>query len=780
MISGAPRWPRAPWTVRSVPSALVGALIVGVLSSGKPAWVTALVVSGACVAGVVGARSGRPARSGALLLAALLVVSGQIWGGARQSANHGQSVTNTTTVEGRVVVDRPPERTKRGGWQAVLRAEGLPGAVRGLRILGDLPAAAGAALRGGERLLVRGRLSPPAGRNAPGWWRAHLDRIGIGARLSVGEFRVVGRRGGLVGARDQWRATVRQAAGAGLRGDERALVRGITIGAVDELSEESASALRAAGLWHLVAVSGQNVAIVGLAVMWLTRRLGSSRRAAIGVAIAAICLYCLACSGGASVTRAGVMGVVAMVALARGSGSVGWHSLLVGLAALLCWNPSAIGDPGLQLSFAAVVGLMGLSPITCWYLRGWAPGWLAELLGISIAAGLCTAPVLAWHFGQLSLVGLALNLLAVPLSAPILVLGLLGVAVSPVSTVLAEALAALAGLGAQLMIWVAGVGASLPGATATVSRAWVGPLVALAALPVVVAWCLARPPRPVRRQSGRRTAPIAAATILVTLVLTWPRHRSTPWPVAPTIRVLEVGQGDAILIQDPSGAAALVDSGPAGDQPAAVAALARFGVHHLDALVLTHGQADHAGGASAVLRAMGVEMLLVPPLPGPSLSVDAATAAARRGTTQVLRPLAGTSVALGAWSLSILSPVNAPRAGTDPNDGAVVMLAEANGRRALLTADAESNVLGRLALPRIDVLKVSHHGSRDDGLERLLGRIDPSVSVVSVGPNSYGHPDPQTVEALRDTGSVFRTDQSGDVTVTFVPDGTVVSTARGT
>ena len=108
------------------------------------------------------------------------------------------------------------------------------------------------------------------------------------------------------------------------------------------------------------------------------------------------------------------------------------------------------------------------------------------------------------------------------------------------------------------------------------------------------------------------------------------------------------------------------------------------------------------------------------------------------------------------------------------------MLAEANGRRALLTADAESNVLGRLALPRIDVLKVSHHGSRDDGLERLLGRIDPSVSVVSVGPNSYGHPDPQTVEALRETGSVFRTDQSGDVTVTFVPDGTVVSTARGT
>ena len=483
---GSPRgWPRAPLSVRIGPSALVGALVFGVLSSSAPVWVSVAVAT--IGLGVVARfRHVRVSRSGAILLALLLFCAGQVWGSARQSATHGPEVSGRRAVEGRVTVDRPPELTARGGRQAVLVADALPGAVHGLRILGDLPIRDGSSLHGGERLVVRGRLSPPAGRNAPGWWRAHLRRNGIGARLAVSELRVVGRRGGLAGGRDRWRAAVRDAAGAGLDGDQRALVRGITIGAVDELSKESADGLRKAGLWHLVAVSGQNVAIVGLSMMSLFGRLRVSRRVAIGLAVCGIVLYCVACSGGASVTRAGVMGVIAMMALARGSGTVGWHSLLVGLAALLCLNPSAIGDPGLQLSFAAVVGLMGLSPITCWYLRGWMPGPLADLLGVSIAAGLCTAPVLAWHFGQLSLVGLVLNLIAVPLSAPILICGLLGVLASPLSGTLAESLNALGGLGASLMIWLARVGAALPGASASVSMGWVVPLVALAAAPVEI------------------------------------------------------------------------------------------------------------------------------------------------------------------------------------------------------------------------------------------------------------------------------------------------------
>jgi competence protein ComEC len=210
----------------------------------------------------------------------------------------------------------------------------------------------------------------------------------------------------------------------------------------------------------------------------------------------------------------------------------------------------------------------------------------------------------------------------------------------------------------------------------------------------------------------------------------------------------------------------LVDTGP--PDGGIVARLRRAGVDRLDLLVVTHAQADHDGGASAVLAAMPVGMVLdgrdgvVEPL-GARMAAEA-----RRRAVALVAPDAGQTLRAGAIELRILSPAREPpeaHAGADPNQRAIVAEARVGAFRMLLAADAESEVLSTLDLGRADVLKVPHHGSADPGLGTLLERVRPRVAAIQVGAhNAYGHPVPATVRALQAAGAtVYRTDRDGSV-----------------
>lgn len=230
------------------------------------------------------------------------------------------------------------------------------------------------------------------------------------------------------------------------------------------------------------------------------------------------------------------------------------------------------------------------------------------------------------------------------------------------------------------------------------------------------------------------------------------------------VTALDVGQGDATLLQA-EGHAVLVDAGPAGS--ALLPELHRAGVRALDLLVVTHGAADHVGGAPALLRTLPVGAVL-DGRDGDRSPVSAALDPPlhARGVARLL-PIAGEELRTGPLGLRVLwPPPGRPPPGTDPNDRAVVAEATAFGRRVLLTADAESPVLAELPLERVDVLKVGHHGSADRGLPALLERLDPRVALVEVGRgNPYGHPAPATLAALRGVPALRRTDRDGTVTV---------------
>ena len=769
-MGGPPRWPRARASLRAAPLALPGGLCAGLAVSNlwaPPAPVGALLVALAGAAALWAIACWHAA----VALASLVVVGlwgGWAWGGARLAATAPPPLDLPAEVRGTVAVDGPPVRTERGTWRARAVGERLRSVdggpiAPGTRILLEL--APEARPQPGRVLRVRGRLRSAAGPEAPRWWRRYLARQAIAASMRPDAARPEGWRTGASGLRERWRAWAGRNVGAGLSGDRRAVVRGMALGGGAELSQEAADTFRVAGIWHLLAVSGQNVTVVAVAVLAALVALGLRRRAAVLGAGGALVAYCLACDGGASVGRAGIAGGLGLLAELRSAGRDRWHLLLVGLAVLLAAQPRSLGDPGLQLSFAAVAGLFVLAPPLTDLLEGWVPRRLAGLMALAAAAGIATAPVVVAHFERLSLAGLAVNVLAVPLAAPIVVIALAGLAAGAVLPAAGVGLAGLTGLGAEALLVAARAVVAVPGASVALPASSAPALAAGAAALAAVLhleWA-----RRLARRLAPALVPAGAALVACALVVLRPGPPEA-WPAVPELRLLDVGRGQAVLLREPGGRAMLIDGGPPGGGGAPVIqALRRAGVRHLDAVAITHPALDHVGGLPEVFEEVAVERLLVPPLPhgAPHRPTLRAVGLARRLGVRVEGVRAGDRLRLGVWRLRVLWPERRLASGIDPNRGSLVIQATAGRMDALLAGDAESPTLGALPLRPVDVLVVGHQGSADPGLAALLAALRPAAGLIAVGAgNRYGHPAPSTLEELgRARVAVRRTDRHGDL-----------------
>jgi competence protein ComEC len=342
--------------------------------------------------------------------------------------------------------------------------------------------------------------------------------------------------------------------------------------------------------------------------------------------------------------------------------------------------------------------------------------------------------------------------------APLLGLGLACTAVAPVFPQLAEGLAWLNGWLAAYVAAVARLVGGLPGAQAT-SLTVVGGLAALGLVLVTL-------PR-LQQPRVARTAALSLLTLATgaALWVLWPRAGSLPPPTGLRITALDVGQGDSILVQVPEGSV-LIDQGP--PEANVAGQLRRLGVRRLAAVVLTHPERDHVGGAARVLARVRVGEILDPGIPTASPFERDALAVARREHVPVELVQAGRSFRLGRLTLRVLWPRQPVPPGDDPNNWATVIHARYGEVDALLTADAESNVTLPLHPPQAEILKVAHHGSADDGLEQLLRAVRPRVALISVGAgNDYGHPTASTLARLESRSGLdlYRTDQDGAITV---------------
>jgi competence protein ComEC len=587
--------------------------------------------------------------------------------------------------------------------------------------------------------------------------RTFLRRRGVHVILRARGFRVVGSRGGVGGFADRLRrALVRSL--AGLTGERRAVLTGVVLGEDDGLNDNLRDAFRKSGLYHLLAVSGQNVALLagGIVIFgWLVRL---PRLAIELTTVGAIGAYVLAVGWQPSVVRAGVAGGLASVAWLTARERDPWWLLLAGAIVLLAWNPYSVLEPGFQLSFAAVTAIFTGAPWVVRRLEGYpVPKWLAICIAVSTVCGVATAPILWVHFGAVPVYSVLANALAVPVVGLLLGLALVAGLLAPVLPSAAFALAWIDGWLAAYLVACARIVARLPFAQLTSGPA----LLALAGA-AALAWIVRR----LRAPRGLR-ALVLLGIASVALVAWTSRAGLDPPPPPDGLRVtfLDVGQGDGTLLEAP-GVRLLVDQGPPEARTADQ--LRRLGIRSLTALVLTHPQRDHVGGAAEVLRKLRVGFVLDPRLPTTGPEERAAIAEARDRHIPIVAARAGRAFRLGPLRVSVLWPDGPGFPGEDPNQRAIVLVVTYGRVDVLLTADAESDVTLPLNPPPVEVMKVAHHGSADDGLEELLDRTHPEVAVISVGlGNDYGHPTPSTVHALEaaDGLRLYRTDLDGRVIV---------------
>jgi competence protein ComEC len=598
---------------------------------------------------------------------------------------------------------------------------------------------------------------PPRPADAPRDFdeRAYLRRQGVHVVLRANSYRVIGRRAGLGGLADAIRRSVSHAIGLGATGERRAVIAGVALGEDEGLEPALRDDFRASGLYHLLAVSGQNVAYVIFGTLVAAWALGIPRWVGHLAALASVGAYVLAVGWQPSVVRAAVAGSLASLAWLVSRAADRWYFLLVGAALLLAHNPYSALEPGFQLSFAAVAAIFVLVPWLGRRLEGYPiPRRLADVIALSGACGFVTAPILWLHFGAVPVFSIVANALAAPVVAPLLGLALVSAPLAAVAPEAAVILGWINGWLAAYLAWCAWLVGNLPHAQVTSGAAIVALAVGLALLAAV-------------RLPKRRRRTVAAAAVLALAVLGWRvgSDDARPPPKGLRLTFLDVGQGDATLIEVPEGAV-LVDQGP----PEAKVAekLRSRGIRRLALLVLTHPSRDNIGGAADVARELAVDTVLDPALVHENPFGQPAIAAARRRGARVSVTRAGQVYRLGRLTLRVLWPDGAGTPSADPNEHATVLLLSYGELDALLPADAESNVTLPLRPPPVEVAKVAHHGSADEGLPDLLALLRPRVAIVSVGRrNDYGHPAPSTLAALADLGSlsVFRTDRHGDVVV---------------
>jgi competence protein ComEC len=333
----------------------------------------------------------------------------------------------------------------------------------------------------GARLELRGRLRLPRpaahGFDERKWLRRHGVHVVIEAR----DWRVVGRRGGVGGYADRVRGWLGGSIAPGLGGERRAVLEGIVLGEDEGLSDRLRTSFRSSGLYHLLAVSGQNVIFIAAGVLALAWLLGVPRWLGELGALAGIASYVLAVGAQPSVIRAGIAGALGSMAWLSARQRDRWHFLLVGALVLLAWNPYNLLDAGFQLSFAAVAAIFVAVPRIERTFEGYpVPRVLAEVVAVSLACGVATAPILWFQFGRIPIYSVPANALAAPVVAPLLGLGFVTAAVASLSPAAAGALAWANGCLAAYLAGCARFVGGLPGATVS-SGPGLAALVALAA-----------------------------------------------------------------------------------------------------------------------------------------------------------------------------------------------------------------------------------------------------------------------------------------------------------
>lgn len=528
-------------------------------------------------------------------------------------------------------------------------------------------------------------------------------------------------------------------------------------------------AMQETGLAHLFAVSGLHCAfLVTLLALLISRR----QRLLCAVTIPLLLFYMVMVGMSPSVVRACIMQIFLLIAPLFRRGSDPLTSLAAALLVILLCNPFAAASVSLQLSFSATLGMVLLSPRLYKLLTGWYKGkcrplrtalcFVAANLSATLSAVVFTAPLTAWYFRIFVLVAPLSSLLAVPAAGWSFMAAFVTVLLGFVWLPLASLLGWISWVLVRYILWIANGMMSWRYHAVYFTNPYL--IYWLLFLYAAFIGCAATP-------DGKRKYLLASALSVLTLTAAiWVNRQDYQYGVL-TALTLDVGQGESVILTS-DGETALVDCGSSNSykDPGGLAAdtLHSMGVRELSAVVVTHYHADHTNGLYEVLRRIPVQTIYLPDIEDEYGVRERLVSLAKEKGAQVTYVTKETTDTLGDTVLTIYPPV---QSGGDLNELGLTALASAGDFDLLITGDmsgsTEKKLVETYALPDIEVLVVSHHGSRYSSNIRFLKAVMPEAAVISVGDNNYGHPSEETLQRLLAVGAdIWRTDQQGTIRIT--------------
>ncbi|MBQ9968040.1 MAG: DNA internalization-related competence protein ComEC/Rec2 [Oscillospiraceae bacterium] len=535
------------------------------------------------------------------------------------------------------------------------------------------------------------------------------------------------------------------------KGQTRALVKALLTGDRSDLSYKIYNALSVAGLSHAVAVSGMHVSIL---VGMLALLFGKSSRLTAVLGIPIIVSFALMTGASPSVCRAAVMQILLLLAPLVRRERDDITSLAAAAFVLLAQDPWCIASVSFQLSFAAVAGLMLFSSTIqkklLLLLKGpkWIRRFVASGVAATLSATLITLPLTMFYFGMVSIVGLPVNLLTLWAVELVFVWGLISCLIGSLGTCVAFAVDILSRYILQIAVLVS----KRPFSAAYVQNI---PLMLCAVAGYLLAVVA----------SLRKSIPVrwcACAVLVLYLVGILSSHISflrDPWHMA----MLDVGQGQCVVLRI-GDLTAMIDCGGSDAEDAGEYA-ARFlhsaGIRKIDALILTHYDDDHAGGAVQLMDRVQVDTVFLPAI-GADCEIGTLIAEA---APQVHYVSSAAEIRVPNGSITLFPPVFSE----NDNNAGVCVLAMAEKYDILITGDidamAELRLLSRWHLPQVELLVAGHHGAATSSCAPFLEAVCPQFVAISVSAdNTYGHPHEEALQRFEEIGAeIYRTDLMGDL-----------------
>ena len=551
-----------------------------------------------------------------------------------------------------------------------------------------------------------------------------------------------------------------------LEGDTAGFLMAILTGDTAALSEEGKAALSESGLYHILAVSGMHCGyLLAIATLLIGRH---RQRLLAAVTMTVLVFYVFLTGGSPSVLRACVMLSFVLVAPIFRRESDGPTSLSAALMLILLANPFSAASISLQLSFAAIAGMLWL-PKRLYRLfipegerRGRAVYFAVSSVSSTMGALVFTVPISAWYFGDLVLISPLSNLLCLWAAGLAFFTGLLSVMAGMIFLPLGKVIAIVPGFLINYILGTAKVLSHIPYHSLSFANPYLKYWIIYVYILFALAWAFG----PKRRRKYALASILAVLTLIVSVKAGQLQYRS-----GLDVIVLDVGQGQCVVLK--SGEEfALVDCGSSWQDAGDIAAqqLRSMGCDKLDYLLLTHYDIDHVSGVAGILARMETETLLLPPDADESGLQTAILSAAEDRSIDTLTIRRRHNITFGETTFTIYPPLGEK---TD-NERGLSLLAMSGTDSILITGDmsqkTEELLLDTYRIPEADVLVVGHHGAKNSTSTALLEALTPEIACISVGSNSYGHPAEETLQRLAHAGcAVYRTDLQGDIHLSLNP-----------